>query len=324
MNLFIPKDTLLNPVPPNVYLCNTSKTILGQLPAYDGATPTKPRTAQYTYIFAGWNLEMNQEEGTAEESLPTITGPVTYYAAFSKVVNNYTVRITISPEGYGTVSNDVIYNVPYGTIISANANQLLVNGLTVTATETIADAQYTYSFENWLNNETIISGDTTLEVGDDVLITAKFTRVVNTYTVTWFNDDGSVVHTDIEVPYGTLPVFDGKEPTKDRTAQYTYIFNGWTPEIVPVTGDAEYIAVYDAITNTYTITWKNYDGTVLETDENIEYGKLPTYDGETPRKPRTAQFTFEFSGWDPTVDTVKGDETYTATYIEHLNAYTVT
>lgn len=35
MNLFIPKDTILNPVPPNVYLCNTSKTILGQLPAYE-------------------------------------------------------------------------------------------------------------------------------------------------------------------------------------------------------------------------------------------------------------------------------------------------
>lgn len=35
MKLFIPKDMLDNPTPPNIYLCTTSKKIIGQLPAYD-------------------------------------------------------------------------------------------------------------------------------------------------------------------------------------------------------------------------------------------------------------------------------------------------
>lgn len=35
MKLFIPKDYFNNPTPPEIYLCNTSKRILCQLPAYD-------------------------------------------------------------------------------------------------------------------------------------------------------------------------------------------------------------------------------------------------------------------------------------------------
>ena len=33
MKLYIPKDRLLNPIPPRVFLCNTSKKIIGELPA---------------------------------------------------------------------------------------------------------------------------------------------------------------------------------------------------------------------------------------------------------------------------------------------------
>ena len=33
MKLHIPKDQLLNPVPPRVFLCNTGKKIIGELPA---------------------------------------------------------------------------------------------------------------------------------------------------------------------------------------------------------------------------------------------------------------------------------------------------
>ena len=35
MKLFIPKDMFDNPRPPRIFLCTTSKKIMGELPVYD-------------------------------------------------------------------------------------------------------------------------------------------------------------------------------------------------------------------------------------------------------------------------------------------------
>ena len=64
---------------------------------------------------------------------------------------------------------------------------------------------------------------------------ATYTETKNSYTITWKNDDGSVIDTTT-VEYGVVPTH--ADATKATTAEYTYTFAGWTPEIVAVTGDA--------------------------------------------------------------------------------------
>ena len=75
---------------------------------------------------------------------------------------------------------------------------------------------------------------------------------------------------------------------------------------------------------TYTITWKNYDGAVLEIDENVLEGTTPTYDGLQPARESDAQFTYIWTGWSPVVGEATADATYTATFKEETNKYTIT
>jgi hypothetical protein len=122
------------------------------------------------------------------------------------------------------------------------------------------------------------------------------------YTVTWKNENGTVLETDEDVPCDTAPSYDGATPEKEGDAQYTYTFAGWSTSpdgqvidsLPAVTADATYYAVFSETLRSYTITWVDGNGDTLKT-EQVAYGETPAYIGETPTKTATAQYTYTFN-----------------------------
>ena len=139
------------------------------------------------------------------------------------------------------------------------------------------------------------------------------------YTVTFVNEDGSVLATE-EVYNGKVPSYVGT-PEQAATAQYTYEFNCWDKEFAPVTEDVTYTATYTKTTNKYTIKFVDEDGTELQSSE-VAYGETPAYNGETPTKSGNVQYSYAFAGWGDVVS-VTGEATYTATYTQTTNKYAI-
>ena len=136
------------------------------------------------------------------------------------------------------------------------------------------------------------------------------------------NYDGTVLK-EGKVDEGTAPT-PPADPTRPATAQYTYTFAWWNPEVAPITKKTTYTATYTATVNEYTITWVDWDGNTLDTD-TVAYGDTPEYTWATPTKTATAQYTYTWDEWwTPSVVAVTGDATYTATFTATVNQYTVT
>ena len=73
---------------------------------------------------------------------------------------------------------------------------------------------------------------------------------------------------------------------------------------------------------TYTVTWKNDDGTVLQVS-TVEEGQIPEFDG-VPAKAAEGIYYYEFKSWSPAVVAAASNKTYKATYTKKTVSYKVT
>ena len=166
-----------------------------------------------------------------------------------------------------------------------------------------------YTFAGW---------DKTFDaVASNMTVTALYT--INSYVITFAN--GENVLDSVEVQYQTVPVYEGEIPVKPATEQYSYVFKGWNPEIVPATAAVTYTAKFDSLINVYRVTFKNGDEIVQESD--LKYDAMPSC-AIVPVKPATEKYTYAFKGWTPEIESVTGNAVYQALFDSTIATFKVT
>ena len=115
-----------------------------------------------------------------------------------------------------------------------NCADVVARGLLAKPTKE-STAQYNYTYSGWsLTAGGTASASALSTVTADRTVYAAFASATRYYTVRYY--DGSTLLKTESLAYGTMPSY---KPEKDG-----YSFNGWSPALAAVTGDADYYAQF--------------------------------------------------------------------------------
>lgn len=304
----------------------------------EGSTATTPDAPEVEgHHFVGWDdgsgflLTKEQIDALA------VTAPVSYTAVYE--LNIYTVtfvdwngKVLFTQSVYwGTASDKPInpYREGYTFTGWDKDYSAVKEDMTITAQYKINT--YTVTFLDW-DYETVLKEQTVdwdtdatapedperegyhftgwdpadfTHVKADLVVTAQYK--INTYTVTFLDWDGKVLN-EQTVDWDGAAIYPS-DPSREG-----YHFTGWDQAIDHVKADRTVTAQYKI--NTYTVTFVDYDGTVLK-EETVDWDT----DATAPEEPSSIE-GYHFFQWDKDFTHVKSDLTVTAQYT--INTYTVT
>lgn len=165
-----------------------------------------------------------------------------------------------------------------------------------------------YEFKGWQKDGVNYVFETPVEA--DFTLVAKWDEVVIPpveFTVVFKDYDGTVLKTETVVQNA-----NATPPTNPNNKE-GHTFDKWDKAYTTVKGDLEVTALY--VINTYTVTFKDLDGEVIDT-QTVNWNENAT----PPLDPSREGHLFD--KWDKSFDNIKADTTITALYI--INEYTVT
>ncbi len=250
----------------------------------------KPSTAQNTYTFVGW-----------DNSFANIKQNTVVNAKYVEQVRMYDVRFFVD-------SKCIKYlNVPYGSSVEPPSQPIKD-----------LDDGFTYEFIGWdVAFDNVVS---------NLDVHARFNKVSYTYTVDYVNWDGSLLFSE-KVESGEASTYLGDTPSRQSNDKYDYIFDGWTDEdkLSAIARNMTVQAKFKQQIKTFSVTFNYGDGkqSVLQ---SIEYGSDLTNSNLVPTdvaKAPTAQYEYDFIGWDGTFDNITSNTVINARYNQSVRSYTV-
>ena len=142
---------------------------------------------------------------------------------------------------------------------------VVVRGLLETPTKE-SSAQYDYTYSGWsLTSGGAASASALAAVTEDRTVYAAFTSAVRYYTITYLDDDGTVLYTE-SLAYGAMPSYI---PEKSG-----FIFNGWAPSVNIVDGNATYSAQWLSVSGIYKASSVSMGYDPDDSTENVQYAAI--------------------------------------------------
>ena len=281
----------------------------GSLTVYGAATVTctfKKQTFQVTFV--DWDdavLEPAQTvewgEAAVPPANPTRDGyDFTYWDTdFSSVKSDLTVKAQ-----YKEVDKTVYYTVTYYDW-----------DMTVLGTEKVEEG---HDAEGWKPEPTRENYDFTgwskplTNITSDLSVQAQYEEKKVYFTVTYYDWDLTVLGTE-KVEEGHDAEGWKPEPTREG-----YDFTGWSKSLTNITSDLSVQAQYEVAKVWYTVTYYDWDLTILGTEKVAE--------GETAEgwKPEPVREGYDFTGWSKPLTNITSDLSVQAQYEVAKVWYTVT
>lgn len=214
----------------------------------------------------------------------------------------------------------------YETVIEAGETPVYAGK---TPERASSDPAVRYEFCGWEAGGTVYTELPAIR--EDTVFTASYAEKAASFTVT-FDVDGETY--TVQVAEGKAPRFYGT-PYRPATAEETWTFVGWRrgedvlTKLPAATENVTYYAEFRAEPRMAHITFKDYDGTLLD-ETDVEIGETPVYGGKELSRTGNGMYDFAFRAWDldgaeyTELPAAYEDSVFTALYVRVPRTYTLT
>ena len=230
---------------------------------------------------------------------------------FDNVTEDLTIKPIFDEE---TRIFSVIFKDDKGSILS---EQKVAYGQSATEPKNITIPEKTDMYEYEIAWDKEFS-----EIAEDMIINLTFKEVLRKFTYTFY-DYNNNIYKQFVAQYGSIIELPA-DPVKPMTQQFTYKFEGWSPEVSEtLTMDVDYYPIYSEHVRIFTVTFLDSNDELFYQYE-VEYGEDGSFPDTTPTKDPTYKNYYVFLDWDAYPINVRSDMIIKPIFDEYLQKFKVT